>query len=103
MPRLKPGVFVHIHDILLPFDYLPRWMDEELRQYTEQYMLAAFLYGNKEWKIVFHNGHMNNTVGHLLSAMNTDEKAEYLQLCSFNHETQRAEPVPASIYLQRTA
>ena len=40
MPRLKPGVIIHIHDIFLPWDYLPEWRK---RMYSEQYMLAAML------------------------------------------------------------
>lgn len=40
LPRLKPGVVVHIHDVYLPFDY-PERMSEWY--YSEQYMLAAAL------------------------------------------------------------
>jgi hypothetical protein len=40
MPRLKRGVIVHIHDIMLPWDYLPEW---KKRLYSEQYLLAAML------------------------------------------------------------
>jgi hypothetical protein len=40
MPQLKPGVIVHIHDVFLPWDYLPDW---QKRMYSEQYMLAAML------------------------------------------------------------
>lgn len=40
LPRLKPGVIVHIHDIFLPFDYPGLWAD---RHYSEQYLLAAYL------------------------------------------------------------
>lgn len=40
MPRLKPGVIVHIHDIFLPWDYPPEW---KKRMYSEQYVLAAML------------------------------------------------------------
>ncbi len=40
LPRLKPGVVVHIHDVFLPFDYPRLWMD---RHYSEQYLLAAYL------------------------------------------------------------
>lgn len=40
LPRLKPGVLVHVHDIFLPDDYPPPW---RLRMYSEQYMLAAML------------------------------------------------------------
>ncbi len=42
LPRLKPGVIVHIHDIFLPFDYPAVW---KTRYYSEQYMLAAYLLG----------------------------------------------------------
>jgi hypothetical protein len=42
LPRLKPGVLVHIHDIMLPYDYPLVWKD---RHYSEQYMLAAYLLG----------------------------------------------------------
>lgn len=40
LPRLKPGVLVHIHDIFLPDDYPPSWGK---RLYSEQYMLAPLL------------------------------------------------------------
>ena len=40
MPRLKPGVIVHIHDIFVPDDYPATWGH---RLYNEQYLLAAML------------------------------------------------------------
>jgi hypothetical protein len=40
LPRLPPGVLVHIHDIYLPYDYPPEWSS---RYYSEQYLLAAWL------------------------------------------------------------
>jgi len=40
LPRLKPGVFVHLHDIYLPDDYPAEWID---RYYSEQYLLACCL------------------------------------------------------------
>jgi predicted O-methyltransferase YrrM len=40
LPRLKPGVMVHIHDVFLPADYPPAW---SRRLYSEQYMLGAML------------------------------------------------------------
>jgi hypothetical protein len=40
IPKLKPGVFVHFHDIFLPADYPPEWND---RWYSEQYLLACHL------------------------------------------------------------
>ncbi len=43
LPRLHPGVIVHIHDIYLPYDY-PQFMCD--RFYSEQYTLAAFVLAN---------------------------------------------------------
>ena len=42
LPRLQPGVLIHLHDIFLPYDYPPQWRD---RYYSEQYLLAAMLLG----------------------------------------------------------
>lgn len=46
LPRLKSGVLVEFHDIMLPFDYPFEWKDWH---YSEQYVLAAYLLaeGNK--------------------------------------------------------
>ena len=40
LPRLARGVRVQIHDICLPYDYPPEWVE---RYYSEQYLLAAYL------------------------------------------------------------
>lgn len=40
IPRLAPGVLVHIHDILLPDGYPPRW---SWRAYSEHQVVAAWL------------------------------------------------------------
>ena len=67
LPRLAPGVFVHVHDVFLPNDYPPGWMYLGRRQYTEQWLLAAFLHGNDEWEVAWPTNHMNTehrTLGH---------------------------------------
>ncbi|MFZ3326918.1 MAG: class I SAM-dependent methyltransferase [Methylocella sp.] len=40
LPRLQPGVLVHVHDIFLPEDYPAVFND---RLYSEQYLLGAML------------------------------------------------------------
>ena len=40
LPRLLPGVIVHVHDIFLPWDYPVEWTS---RYYSEQYLLASLL------------------------------------------------------------
>jgi tetratricopeptide (TPR) repeat protein len=51
LPRLKPGVIVHVHDIYLPFDYIAGHVP---RLWNEQYLLAAaLLFGAQRFEILF--------------------------------------------------
>lgn len=49
LPRLKPEVWVHVHDIFFPQDYSGKFVINERRAYNEQYVLEAFLSGNKSF------------------------------------------------------
>lgn len=53
LPRLKPGVWIHFHDIWFPFDYPYEWIFEERRSWGEQYFLEAFLAYNSDFKVRF--------------------------------------------------
>lgn len=51
LPRLKPGVIVHVHDIYLPYDYISGHVQ---RLWNEQYLLAtALLFGSDRFDILF--------------------------------------------------
>lgn len=52
LPKLKKGVYIHIHDIYWPFEYPKEWIYEG-RAYNESYMLRAFLMNNPNYSIVF--------------------------------------------------
>jgi hypothetical protein len=52
LPRLNPGVLVHVHDIFFPFEYPRKWAMEQHRFWTEQYMLQAFLAFNAEFEVL---------------------------------------------------
>lgn len=60
LPRLKPGVITHVHDIFFPFDYRRDWMLEEFRFWTEQYLLQAFLIFNSEFEVLMANSYLNH-------------------------------------------
>ena len=60
LPRLKAGVIVHVHDIFFPFEYRRDWMLEELRFWTEQYLLQAFLIFNSEFEVLMANSYLNH-------------------------------------------
>lgn len=52
LPRLHPGVYVHVHDIFWPFEYSPEW-HREGRVWAEAYLVHAFLVNNSSWRISF--------------------------------------------------
>lgn len=58
LPRLRPGVLVHIHDISLPKPY-PRVYTESNHYYwNEQYLLQAFLSFNSNFEVMWPGNYM---------------------------------------------
>lgn len=53
IPRLRPGVMVHVHDIFLPDEYPKTWVIDEGRNWNEQYLLRAFLQFNSQWQVMW--------------------------------------------------
>jgi len=53
LPRLKPGVLIHIHDIFLPLEYPQEWVIDENRSWNEQYLLRALLMYSDSFKVFF--------------------------------------------------
>lgn len=60
IPRLKPGVIVHVHDIFFPLEYPQNWVLNQLSFYSEQYLLQAFLSFNSEYEVLL----CNSFLGH---------------------------------------
>ena len=58
LPRLNPGVLVHVHDIFLPNEYPCDWVRSKHIFWTEQYILRAFLTFNMQFKILWAGNHM---------------------------------------------
>ena len=58
LPRLKPGVLVHFHDIFMPAEYPEKFVKQNLCFWGEQYMLQAFLCGNRNFRIVWSSSMM---------------------------------------------
>lgn len=52
LPRLAPGVLVHIHDISLPKPYFQLYFENHL-YWNEQYLLQAFLTYNSRYEVVW--------------------------------------------------
>lgn len=57
LPRLDPGVLIHIHDIFLPFDYPEQFVLDDWG-WTEQYLVHAFLAYNQAFEILWPASYM---------------------------------------------
>lgn len=55
LPCLKSGVLIHFHDIFLPYDYPEDFFEYHKRFFNEEYLLAAFLFYNKTFEVIFAN------------------------------------------------
>ena len=57
LPRLASGVWIHIHDIFMPFEYPRSWIREG-RAWQEAYLLRAFLMYNDAYQIRWFQSYM---------------------------------------------
>lgn len=55
LPRLRPGVTIHVHDIFLPYEYPREWVVDQRRAWAEQYLLQAFLAFNHDFEVLMPN------------------------------------------------
>jgi hypothetical protein len=87
LPRLKPGVLVHAHDIFLPREYPERWIKNERRFWNEQYLLQAFLSFNSAFEVLL--------TAALLHVRHPDSLAEAFSIYLPSHES------PGSFWFRR--
>jgi hypothetical protein len=66
LPRVAPGVLVHVHDVFTPYDYPADWVHTEGRLWNEQYLLEAFLSCNRDFEIVLALNHLARDHGEAL-------------------------------------
>jgi predicted O-methyltransferase YrrM len=52
LPRLAPGVLVHVHDVYLPWPYPREWVARNRWYWAEQYLLQALLCESPRWEIL---------------------------------------------------
>ena len=58
VPTLKKGVYVHVHDIFTPRDYLDEWIRDEVYFWNEQYLVEALLSDSNKYEIVAALNHL---------------------------------------------
>lgn len=90
LPRLAPGVLVHVHDIFLPHEYPRDWvLGPEHRFWNEQYLLQAFLAFNRGYEVAWAGSWMHARHPDLLEA----------SIASYDRTTRR----PGSLWIRRVA
>lgn len=58
LPKLKPGVIIHFHDIFYPFEYPKEWVFTK-RNWNEDYFLKAFLMYNTNFSILLFSHYLH--------------------------------------------
>jgi predicted O-methyltransferase YrrM len=87
LPRLRPGVIVHLHDIFLPFEYPRVWPERYGLYWSEQYLVQAFL--------AFSSGYEVLAAVHALQRQRPDEMRALLPAAV-------GERVGAAFWVRRT-
>src|SRR3954463_1227504 len=87
LPRLRPGVVVHLHDIFLPYEYPRVWPEEYGLYWSEQYLVQAFL--------AFSAGYEGLAAVHALQRQRSAEMRELLPAAV-------GERVGAAFWIRRT-
>jgi predicted O-methyltransferase YrrM len=78
LPRLKRGVYIHIHDIFLPNEYPKEWVITVNRSWNEQYLLRALLMYSTAFKVIFGCSYAFTTIPALVqAALNHLERHTY--------------------------
>ncbi len=87
LPRLAPGVIVHVHDIFLPYDYPSAWLREGRYFWNEQYLLQAFLLFNDAFEVMI--------PAHAVARRHPDEFDRCIPSC------RRHDALPGSFWMRR--
>lgn len=98
LPRLRPGVVVHFHDIYFPYDF-QRDADRSIFQWMETALLHAFLIDNARASILFCLSHLHydrpDVLRRVFPEYTPEADADGLRV--ERHETQQH--FPSSLYL----
>lgn len=99
LPRLSSGVLVHFHDIFLPYDYSPSFL-ESLWSWTETSLVRAYLVGNESVRVLFCLSALHHARAAALASIIPDYRPRMMRdgLNSTPEETNTH--FPASLWLQ---
>ena len=60
IPKIRAGVYIHIHDIRLPYEYPKEWILNQRKYWCEQYLLHMFLSFNSCYEVTFASNYIYN-------------------------------------------
>jgi len=72
LPRLRPGVLIHFHDMFYPNDYPRQWLLERRQSWNEQFLLQAFLMHNTAYRVEISNSFIAHTCSDQIKALYGD-------------------------------
>lgn len=90
LPRLRKGVWVHIHDVFFPTDYPAEWVIGRRIAFNEQYILEAFLAFNSAYSVQLANSWMWH-----------EEKEAAHRLCPAAFGASGVVALPGSFWMKR--
>ncbi len=106
IPRLKPGVVVHFHDIYFPYD-CPRDALKTLSQAQETALLHAFLVGNRSVRVLFSLSWLHyerrNVLQEVFPEYRPQRERDGLRDESYLSFGEISEHFPSSTYLETAA
>lgn len=85
IPVLHSGVYVHVHDIFTPRDYLQEWIERDVKFWNEQYLLEALLSASDRYEIIAAVNYLKH-----------DHYAELKNVCPYIEPTRE----PGSFYFR---
>ncbi|MFZ4967163.1 class I SAM-dependent methyltransferase [Pseudomonas gingeri] len=69
LPRITRKIFVHVHDVFLPFGLPQRWLIDHQIYWTEQYLLLALLIDNPRARLLFGSAYHKHFNADLLDSL----------------------------------
>ena len=106
LPRLHPGVVVHVHDVFLPADYPRQFVMHNLCFWAEQYLLQAFLAFNPAFEVLWSSSAVHIAHRSALQRLIPYWRDSYLRM---PHDLQTFTPTydgynvwPCSFWMRRT-
>lgn len=69
LPKITKKIYVHVHDIFLPFGLPQKWLLDLQIHWTEQYLLLAWMIENKRVKVLFGNAYHEHSNPDLLEKL----------------------------------